>query len=197
MARTLRDACALSVSEVESLWRKYRAHPRCTAHRDRLVEHYFPWFSDLAGRMARRMSLEDRDDAVGEACLALAEKIVPSYDGRRPFENFAMVCLKNLFRSFLRRRHGDTESIEPYRDLAIPCPSVAAVEPTKCETLAIRMMAGLSNAQATVLWLRFSRGVSIEQTAAMLNIPPGTVKSRTSTALKILRKRAESGDFAA
>jgi RNA polymerase sigma-70 factor (ECF subfamily) len=49
----------------------------------------------------------------------------------------------------------------------------------------------LSMEQREVLSLRFGQGLSIQETAAILSIPPGTVKSRTFTALHLLRASLE------
>ena len=49
----------------------------------------------------------------------------------------------------------------------------------------------LSIEQREVLSLRFGQELSIAETAAILSIPPGTVKSRTFTALRLLRSHLE------
>lgn len=52
-------------------------------------------------------------------------------------------------------------------------------------------LAHLSIEQREVLSLRFGQDLSIAETAAILSIPPGTVKSRTFTALRLLRAHLE------
>jgi RNA polymerase sigma-70 factor (ECF subfamily) len=49
----------------------------------------------------------------------------------------------------------------------------------------------LSCEQREVLSLRFGQELSIQETSAILSIPPGTVKSRTFTALRLLRTYLE------
>ena len=49
----------------------------------------------------------------------------------------------------------------------------------------------LSIEQREVLSLRFGQELSISETATILSIPPGTVKSRTFTALRLLRASLE------
>lgn len=49
----------------------------------------------------------------------------------------------------------------------------------------------LSCEQREVLSLRFGQELSIQETSAILSIPPGTVKSRTFTALRLLRTHLE------
>lgn len=50
-----------------------------------------------------------------------------------------------------------------------------------------RALARLSIEQREVLSLRFGQELSIQETATILSIPPGTVKSRTFIALRLLR----------
>ncbi|MDQ2903309.1 MAG: RNA polymerase sigma factor [Ktedonobacteraceae bacterium] len=52
-------------------------------------------------------------------------------------------------------------------------------------------IARLSLEQREVLSLRFSQELSIQETSMILSIPPGTVKSRTFTALRLLRTYLE------
>jgi RNA polymerase sigma-70 factor (ECF subfamily) len=48
-------------------------------------------------------------------------------------------------------------------------------------------LAGLSFEQREVLSLRFGQELSVEETAAVVGVPAGTVKSRVFTALRRLR----------
>jgi len=48
-------------------------------------------------------------------------------------------------------------------------------------------LATLSFEQRETLSLRFDQELSVQETAAVLGVPPGTVKSRTFTALRLLR----------
>ncbi len=49
----------------------------------------------------------------------------------------------------------------------------------------------LSHEQREVLSLRFGQELSIQETAIILSVPPGTVKSRTFSALRLLRTYLE------
>jgi RNA polymerase sigma-70 factor (ECF subfamily) len=53
-------------------------------------------------------------------------------------------------------------------------------------------LAQVSHEQREVLSLRFGQELSIQETSAILSIPPGTVKSRTFTALRLLRTYLEA-----
>ncbi len=55
-------------------------------------------------------------------------------------------------------------------------------------------LAHLSFEQREVLSLRFGQELSVEETAAVVGVPPGTVKSRVFTALRRLRDRLGRAD---
>ncbi len=55
-------------------------------------------------------------------------------------------------------------------------------------------LGGLSFDQREALSLRFGQDLSIEETAVVIGVPTGTVKSRTFTALRRLRDRLEQAD---
>ena len=50
--------------------------------RNRLVEHYFPWFTAWPARSPGRDAFSRPENAVGEMLAALVKHIVPSYDGQ-------------------------------------------------------------------------------------------------------------------
>ena len=52
-------------------------------------------------------------------------------------------------------------------------------------------LAGLRFEQREVLSLRFGQELSVQETAAVVGVPAGTVKSRVFTALRRLRDRLE------
>lgn len=58
-------------------------------------------------------------------------------------------------------------------------------------------VAKLSFEQREVLSLRFGQELSVKEAAAILGIPPGTVKSRTFTALRLLRAILEQSSLQA
>ena len=196
MARkqSVTDAANLSERDVNALWAKYRSHPKCVKLRDKLVEHYFPWFRTMATGAARKMNLPDVENAVGEACLTLTTRIIPAYNGKSPFENFAAVCVKNLYRSIHRhKREPETISLDGINGLKF----FSGINNVEVEADIQQLTAFLPHSQAIIIWLRFSRGMTIGQTADFLNIPTGTVKSRTSTAMKTIRNRVKSSEFTA
>lgn len=65
--------------------------------------------------------------------------------------------------------------------------AVAPVEPTEIDTL----LASLPETHREVVWLRFADDMSLQDIAAALEIPLGTVKSRLHNGLEMLRKAHE------
>ncbi len=64
----------------------------------------YTWAIATANRLARRMHLRDRDDAVGQALLVFHQRILPAYDGRRSFEAYATVALRRNLLETLRNQ---------------------------------------------------------------------------------------------
>lgn len=84
-------------------------------------------------------------------------------------------------------------------ELRSELPDTCAPEPDPAEWLErweqhhglYRALVRLSLEQREVLSLRFGQELSIQETASILSIPSGTVKSRTFTALRLLRTYLE------
>jgi RNA polymerase sigma-70 factor (ECF subfamily) len=84
-------------------------------------------------------------------------------------------------------------------ELRAQMPAIQAREPDPAEWFErweqhhnlYKALTHLSIEQREVLSLRFGQELSIPETAAILSIPPGTVKSRTFTALRLLRAHME------
>jgi RNA polymerase sigma factor (sigma-70 family) len=60
-------------------------------------------------------------------------------------------------------------------------------------TLLWQEVALLEEHHRQVLTLRFFVDLSVDEIAELVNVPPGTVKSRLHRALRVLRKRLEAG----
>jgi RNA polymerase sigma-70 factor (ECF subfamily) len=83
-----------------------------------------------------------------------------------------------------------------YTELTSSVPECRALDPDPAQWLELRerhadllaALLTLSLEQREVLSLRFGQDMSIEETAFVLGVPPGTVKSRTFTALHRLRQ---------
>lgn len=92
----------------------------------------------------------------------------------------------NLCTSHFRRRTAERAARARYQARQVP---EAPAEPA--EALAVRRAVGaLPVRQRTALVLRYYSDLTIEQTAAAMNVAPGTVKSLTHQALAALRTSA-------
>jgi len=183
---------SLGTQQLEALWAAYNAHRDDLNLRNRLVEHYLPWVRDMALAFARRMALRDKENAVGEVLAALVSSIVPGYDGKSGFIRWARVCTK---RKLISLQRVEKKAGTNFSDLS-PAPSGTSVldlapcqEQHSYDVNFLELTAKLSDRQAMVLWLRLYRGLTIEATAALLKVSPGSVKSWTHTAVLELQKQ--------
>ncbi len=109
------------------------------------------------------MRLRDKENAVGEVLAALVRYIVPNYDGRNNFHDWARFCTtaqadRPAPRGAEGREHLRRE-IRPKRSTSTCCPTAM---PHGRDLNFLEFTAELSDRQATVLWLRYYRGMSVE-----------------------------------
>lgn len=97
---------------------------------------------------------------------------------------------KNDVRSRVRRRSRDTRDARAHGLRVAPGADLAADERLEHEELAAAL-GRLRTADREVLGCRFVAELSEAETAAVLGVAPGTVKSRTSRALGRLRAQLE------
>jgi RNA polymerase sigma-70 factor (ECF subfamily) len=100
-------------------------------------------------------------------------------------EPYARRVLVNTSTSWWRRRWHGERPTEVLPERAAPDEIEAQLE----RDALWRHVRELPTRQRAVLVLRFYEDLSEAQTAAMLNISPGTVKSQTFRALNVLRRR--------
>ena len=158
-------------------------------------------FGELVARhapMARRVAYavledqEDADDAAQEGFLS-AWQAIGRYDAKRAFRPWLMQIVANEARN-RRRSRGRRER------LAVRAASVGGAQSGSAEDLALgevtagelrAALARLDDRDRTVIALRYFAGLSEAETAAALEVPPGTAKSRLSRALDRLRAELE------
>jgi RNA polymerase sigma-70 factor (ECF subfamily) len=139
----------------------------------------------------------DADDVVQEA-LVKAYRQISRYRGESGFRPWLLAIVanetRNLHRS-RRRRDGlvlrAAEREEPEPTSPDPADSVLTVE--RRQHL-VDQMRSLDPRDREVLVCRFLLDLSEAETAVTLGLPKGTVKSRTSRALKKLRGRLHVGE---
>lgn len=157
--------------------------------RDSLEEQFREFVAARSAALLRTAYLLTGDWATAEDLLQTA--LTKTYlawkrlGGIEAVEPYARRVMVNTSTSWWRRRwHGERPTeVLPERA------GVDEIEQQLDRDLLWRHLRQLPNRQRAVLVLRYYEDMSEAQTAAMLDISPGTVKSQTSRALATLRRR--------
>ena len=162
-------------------WDEYRSAVGDERNRIRneIATAYFDWATRRAELLANEMGVVDRDNAVGEVLLRFVDRVIPHYDGRIPFENYAGVCIRRLMIDQARKQRHPMQAL----DIVEAEVMFERAESHQFEA----MIARVPHTQAVILWLRFSRGLTIKETAKTLGVTTSCVRSRTSAAMRRLR----------
>ena len=120
-----------------------------------------------------------------------AYRALPRFDEGRPFRPWLLTIVRNLARN-RRRRSGRqaalrlrVASLEASGEAA-PSPEDMALSTTEAEML-LAAVDALPEKYRLVIGLRYLVGLSERETAETLDVPVGTVKSRTARALDQLK----------
>jgi RNA polymerase sigma-70 factor (ECF subfamily) len=148
-------------------------------------------YQDVALRTAYLVAPEgDAADAVQDAFLK-AYAALPRFRVGSPLRPWLLRIVANEARN--RRRSADRRanlairaSTAAPRDEVAPSPEAALLADEQRRSL-LAAIGGLRDEEREVIGARFLLELSEAETAAMLGIPAGTVKSRTSRALGHLR----------
>ncbi|MEU8254028.1 SigE family RNA polymerase sigma factor [Micromonospora inaquosa] len=169
------------------------------ASKDSLEEQFREFVAARSAALLRTAYLLTGDWATAEDLLQTA--LTKTYlawkrlGGIEAVEPYARRVMVNTSTSWWRRRwHGERPTeVLPERA------GVDEIEQQLDRDLLWRHLRELPNRQRAVLVLRYYEDMSEAQTAAMLDISPGTVKSQTSRALATLRRRlgADAAELAA
>ncbi|WP_406077461.1 SigE family RNA polymerase sigma factor [Micromonospora sp. NBC_00858] len=159
------------------------------ASRDPLEEEFRDFVAARSAALLRTAYLLTGDWATAEDLLQTA--LTKTYlawkrlGGIEAVEPYARRVMVNTSTSWWRRRwHGERPTeVLPERA------GVDEIEQQLDRDLLWRHLRELPNRQRAVLVLRYYEDMSEAQTAAMLDISPGTVKSQASRALSTLRRR--------
>ncbi|MEU8259129.1 SigE family RNA polymerase sigma factor [Micromonospora sp. NPDC048999] len=162
------------------------------ANRDPLEEEFREFVAARSNALLRTAYLLAGDWATAEDLLQTA--LTKTYlawkrlGGIEAIEPYARRVLVNTSTSWWRRRwHGERPTeVLPERA------GVDEIEQQLDRDALWRHLQALPARQRAVLVLRFYEDMSEAQTAALLEISPGTVKSQTSRALSTLRRRLGS-----
>jgi RNA polymerase sigma factor (sigma-70 family) len=161
---------------------------------EQLVERY----SDLAFRTAYLIlrSAAEAEDACQEAFYK-AYRALPRFRTELPLRPWLLRIVVNEARNRRRgiARRGELElapSLEAPAGAA-PSPESSAVRRDRDERL-LAVVEALSDEDREVVTCRFFLDLSVEETAAVLGRPSGTVKSRLSRALARVRQTVGDDD---
>lgn len=154
--------------------------------------HHAPLLAHLA-RLTGNPQLAE--DLAQETFLRLVRS-AHSYHYPRPFLPWLYTIARHL------ARNAQVSAYAQHVALGAEIPDAPSTEPDPEEWLerwerreGLRAaLQSLSFEQQEVLSLRFGQGFSVEETAGVLGIPPGTVKSRCFVALRRLRELLERRD---
>lgn len=150
-----------------------------------LYERHKEWVVNLAYRWTG-----DRDlalDVLQEAFFYFAKKI-PGFRLTARFQTFLYPVVRNLSITACRK----SQRYQPGENLSEEAQPAAEVAPGGGEEHLRAVLAGLTEEHREVLWLRFVDGLSLQEIAAAMEIPLGTVKSRLHHGLETLRRDART-----
>ncbi|MGW4462828.1 SigE family RNA polymerase sigma factor [Micromonospora sp. NPDC004704] len=107
------------------------------------------------------------------------------------YEHLDQYAHRTLLNTFFSERRRSWRREDPVRELPVT-PATATGGDTEARLVLLGALAGLPDRQRATLVLRFFEDMSVEQTADLLGISPGAVKTHTSRALATLRTRLGS-----
>ena len=138
-----------------------------------LRRHY-----DRLYALCRRMTGDDADaaDACQEALMAIVRGL-PGFDGRSAFGTWAYRVTTNACLDELRRRRRRPEPGLPEGSAEVPAP-IDAVEGLTTRLDLDQALQSLPADYRAAVVLRDVCGLSYDEIAQILHIPPGTVRSR-------------------
>lgn len=145
-----------------------------------LVRRYFASVWRASYAITRR---RDSADDVAQDAFERFIRHLPAFDPTRPVAPYLHKIAVNCAISLLRKRRREQPLPDEWRDDA----GSAAVETTARVRELMRAMEGLGADHRAVVVLRLLLGYSVRETAEALEIPEGTVHSRLSRAIGMIR----------
>ncbi|HZN42013.1 MAG TPA: sigma-70 family RNA polymerase sigma factor [Planctomycetota bacterium] len=133
----------------------------------------------------------DAEDVLQQTFLLAMESDV-AFDGKRPLEPYFAGVLMNVARN--AHRHAARRRAEPLPDLPDgDAGPIAAAERAELLGLLHANVDALPQEQRQVLRLQLQHGLSPAEIAAVLEVPPGTVRMRIHRGIEALRKLLPAG----
>lgn len=137
---------------------------------------------------ARRIGLDHAQDAAQETFLT-AQKVLGKFAGRSDLRTWLFGIAHNECRRMARKRRLAPEPLPLFDEVSQPSEECALVDREALRAA----FAKLSPEHRHVVLLREVEGLSSEETARILDIPEGTVKSRLHHAFLQLRRSLDDG----
>ena len=152
-------------------------------------------YSGLAYALASRVlgAKSDAEDIVQESFLALWRQ-ASRLDAKRGLRSYLMTIVHNKAVDRLRQKGRRPEAVlnedAPFKAAEAEEPEKVAEKASDADDVRAAI-AGLSTEQRKAVELTYFLGMTINDAAAMLEVPVGTVKSRLRLALGHMRRRLE------
>lgn len=131
----------------------------------------------------------DEAEDIAQDALIAAYRALPRFDSERPLRPWLLRITANTARN---RRRSVGRYLNALRRWASEWTDEADAEAQASDTLAAEALLDavrrMSEADQTVIYLRYYLDLSVAEAAQTLDVEPGTVKSRLSRALGRLRK---------
>jgi RNA polymerase sigma-70 factor (ECF subfamily) len=193
-ANEARDVRIVSV-EMDEREAIARAKRRDLSGLEALVQLHQQSAVRLAAFITRDRPLAE--DIVSE-CFLVAYDRLGQFDDQRPFQPWFHRSVANAALKAVSHQHkfvslenwpGDNGTMDHWLERVTSAgrDPLEAAEQAEVHTAVREAIASLSPRQRAVLALRYVSGLSEAETAEMLGVPPGTVKSRLAAALNRLR----------
>ena len=161
------------------------------------LDRLMPLVHDELRRLARRHMRREKPGhllqtsaLVNEAYLRLVDASQVDWQNRAHFYGIAARLMRQILVDDARRRHRDKwggSAIQVPLDEAAGLPQVQAANLVALDD-ALRALAEIDPRQSEIIELRFFGGMSIEETAEVLGVSPGTVARDWTFARAWLRK---------
>ena len=170
---------------------------------DPLTERVYQRLHDLANRALAREQNQplDTTELVHETYLKMVRGKRVNWQNRAHFFAFAAHLIREILVDLARKRNAakriSDSMLVPVESIQIPADVDWAKRHRSIGLLslhqAIEDLSALDEVQARIVELRFFAGMTVEETAAVLQISPRTVKRDWRVAKAWLRRRLEAG----
>lgn len=164
------------------------------------IESYLRDYGEDLYRFCRSLarSREEAEDLYQETFLKLYEMADRLEIRTNPKGCLMMICV-NLYRNYKRKmaiRNRITGTAQPEADLPSPEPDASDLVLQKEEhQILLRAVNDLADRYRLPVLLHYMEDQPLDEIAAMLKVPKGTVKSRLHRARKILKQKLEDAHY--